>query len=91
MVGNGRKKGTTRFAIGEASGVRKAQVAGDFNGWKPVSMRKQKSGDFVAIVALCPGTYEYKFILDGEWRSDPDNHSWAPNAYGTMNSVVRVE
>lgn len=91
MVGKGRKKGTTRFAIKPPQVAKRAQLAGEFTGWEPVTMRRQKDGTFVVIVPLPLGTYEYKFVVDGQWQLDPDNHSWAPNTHGTMNSVVRVE
>jgi len=91
MIEKGRKKGTIRFCLQPDRDVKKAQLAGSFNGWQVVPMRKQKDGKFIAVVPLEPGTYEYRFLVDGCWQSDPDNHCWAPNPYGTMNSVACVE
>jgi len=90
MISKGSKKGTTRFAFSPAGPAKKVALVGSFNAWKPTTMRKQKDGSYVANVALAPGSYEYKFIVDGQWQLDPDNPSWAPNPYGTMNSVVEV-
>lgn len=91
MFTNGRKKGTIRFSINARGGVERAQLVGDFNGWNPQTMRKQKNGGFAATVSLPGGSYEYKFILDGQWMQDPDNGVLAMNPYGSFNSVAVVQ
>ncbi|MFO8014754.1 MAG: AAA family ATPase [Phycisphaerae bacterium] len=75
--------------------ARRVQVAGDFNGWhaedggadmepgdRPGVWRKQ--------VALPPGRYAYRLIIDGRWCSDPANPYVESNPYGELNSVVEV-
>ncbi|MFP4107241.1 MAG: glycogen-binding domain-containing protein [Phycisphaerae bacterium] len=91
MVEQGRKRGTFRFSIAPGNGAKKVCLAGDFNDWQPQRLRKRPGGEFVAIVPLEPGTYEYKFVVDGEWTVDPDTSAWAANEFGTFNSVLRVE
>lgn len=90
MISNGRKKGTLRFAFRPDSAARTVRLVGDFTGWDPKVMRRQKSGDFVANVELPPGTYEYKFLVDGQWTVDPDNEAMCKSPYGTFNSVASV-
>ena len=91
MISEGQTKGTVRFALRPSnSKVKSVLLAGDFNGWKPVAMRKQKDGLFAVTLPLKKGTYEYKFLVDGCWEIDRDNACWSPNAYGTMNSVAQV-
>jgi 1,4-alpha-glucan branching enzyme len=90
MVSKGIRKGNLRFVF-TRSGASRVLLAGDFNQWKPLPMRKQKDGSFVANLDLRPGTHEYKFIVDGQWTVDPDNSAWALNPYGTLNSVAVVE
>jgi 1,4-alpha-glucan branching enzyme len=90
MFSKGKKKGTVRFAYRPENAAGNARLAGDFTQWRPIRMRKQKDGGFVAVVPLSKGTYEYKFIVDEQWITDPDNSTWAMNPYGTMNSVARV-
>ena len=90
MVLRGSKKGATRFSIGPRGDVKAVFLAGDFTGWQPVRMRRQRNGTFVLIVPLDVGEYQYKFIVNGEWVTDPDNDAYAPNPYGTFNSVVGV-
>ena len=90
MFKKGTKKGTIRFSLKPAASAGKVEVAGDFNGWIPLEMKKQK-GTFAVTVNAPPGTYEYKFIVDGDWQVDPDHSSWALNPFGTLNSVAQVE
>jgi len=54
-------------------------------------MRKQKSGDFVRILQLPAGAYEYKFIIDGIWKHDSDHDNHTLNSLGSLNSLVVVE
>ena len=91
MYRNGRKRGTTRFGIYPGEAARKVAVAGDFNGWRPAPMRRQKDGSFAIALAVPPGRYEYKFIIDGEWAHDADVPEKVVNCYGTFNSVAIVQ
>ena len=90
MVKKDRRKGTVRFILAATGKPRKAYVAGDFTGWEPLAMRK-RSGVFGVTVSVPPGQYQYKFIVDGRWVTDPDNKSWAMSDMGTINSLVVVE
>jgi chromosome partitioning protein len=65
-----------QFRDADASDVR---IAGDFNGWIPdkgVRSLIESEGDtriWTKILQLSPGTYQYRYVVDGEWREDPDN------------------
>jgi len=50
----------------------------------------QGDGHYVATCMLAPGSYEYKFVVNGEWTVDPANPSFVVNSLGTLNSVVEV-
>ena len=68
-------------------------VAGSFNGWdfkKHPMIDNPNSGIYKATVPLAPGRYEYKFVVNGEWRVDPNCPEWVPNEHGTLNSVMTV-
>ncbi|MGB2823571.1 MAG: glycogen-binding domain-containing protein [Phycisphaerae bacterium] len=90
MFSKGRRSATFRFSFRSPGDVKEVLVAGSFNQWKPVTMRKQKNGSFAVTLAIPAGTYEYKFIVDGHWMTDPDNASYVPNPYGTVNSVAKA-
>jgi len=67
-------------------------VVGDFNGWNPegYKMRRFKGGVFKKSVKLKPGRYEYLFLVDGQWWSDPANPCRCANPFGHENSVVEI-
>ena len=76
----------------ESPEPRKVFVAGDFNDWNPQAHPLQlfDGGTYRAVLRLAPGTYQYKFVVDGEWTPDPRAELHADNDHGTLNSVVRV-
>lgn len=47
-------------------------------------------GDFVTILDLPEGEHEYKFLIDGEWKYDP-NEPTKENAQGITNNVITVK
>ena len=67
-------------------------LAGSFNNWDAESIRLEgKDGIYAVELDLAPGSYEYKFIVNGFWTMDPDPaRDWVPNGLGTLNSVYRV-
>ena len=81
------KKSTIRFAIKPTSSAKEVLVAGDFNDWRPVAMQKQNDGIFSLNVPCVRDSFQYKFIVDGQWVRDPDHSNWAANPFGTMNSI----
>ncbi len=80
---------TFRFS---APGAMSVSLVGDFTHWqaKPIPMRKGPDGAWTATVNLAPGTHTYRFIVDGEWRDDPECAIHVPNPYGGQNMVRRV-
>ncbi|OGQ01209.1 MAG: hypothetical protein A2026_10165 [Deltaproteobacteria bacterium RBG_19FT_COMBO_46_12] len=68
-------------------------IAGDFNDWNPTShlMKRDKKGAWKASLNLAPGTYQYRFFVDGEWQSDPSCTDCVENPFGTLNCVKKVE
>ncbi len=34
----------------------------------PIAVQRTGAAELVAVVDLAPGKYEYKFVVDGEWR-----------------------
>ena len=69
-------------------------VAGNFNDWDPAAKpMSDKNGDGVyrCTLLLKPGTYEYKFVIDGVWCVDTNTPNFAPNDLGTLNSLLIVE
>ena len=77
----------------ECPGAEHVYICGDFNDWHPTSLRmigNTEDGLWEKRLTLPPGRYEYKFVVDGNWRHDPDARENVPNIYGSLNSVVEV-
>ncbi len=75
-------------------GVKEVHIVGDFNNWSVSneSLLWQKGeGVWQKRIALKPGRYRYKFVIDGEWTTDPSNHVLEPNPYGGLDSVLEIE
>ena len=64
-------------------------VAGSFTNWEraPVTLSKQKNGLWKKTLTLPPGTYEYRLLVDGQWRDDPDCSQRVPNGQGSQNCI----
>ncbi len=75
-----------------APSASKVSLIGNFNGWgEAVDMNDDdEDGVWIAIARLDPGTYEYKFIVDGNWQSDPSNPVDVDDRHGGKNSLVVV-
>lgn len=87
-------KGKRRISFSfMAPRAREVSIVSDFNNWQPEShpMKKGRHGQWTRAVFLLPGTYEYKFYVDGVWRADERNSKWRRNKYGTRNSLIKVD
>ena len=67
-------------------------VAGSFNEWKPETtpLMALGNGRWKGDLKLGPGRYEYLFVVDGQWRPDPNARETVQNPFGGRNSVVMV-
>ena len=72
------------------SGANEVILMGDFNKWDPMvhSMKKDGNGFWTKSIMIPPGKYEYKFLIDGQWKEDPGNEQACLNCFGTMNSIL---
>ncbi len=78
----------------EATQGKTVALAGSFNDWDPEINPMTYSAEtecYTCTIQLRPGTYEYKFVVDGEWVMDESNSNFAANDFGTLNSVLRVD
>jgi hypothetical protein len=57
-----------------APGAGDVYIVGDFNNWNPTVEPMEREDDVFEIsLFLVPGTYRYKFVVDGRWIVDPEN------------------
>ncbi|HEX8492743.1 MAG TPA: serine hydrolase [Pyrinomonadaceae bacterium] len=82
-------KGNTTFRL---KGFKDAQIvvlAGSFNNWSQSQTLFAREGDeWVSRIDLAPGKHTYKFIVDGEWMTDPGNPDTEDDGSGNTNSVL---
>ncbi len=76
----------------KAPEAREVLLLGDFNNWDPQSppMRKDGGGLWKMRLLLDPGRYEYKLLIDGQWRLDANNPNRVLSAFGTENNVLVI-
>jgi chromosome partitioning protein len=75
----------------EAPEAARVQLAGDFNGWGLEGNDMSPSGRlWRTVVPLEPGRYRYRYVVDGQWQSDPLNPTVEPSPYGGNDSILVV-
>jgi len=76
----------------EAPQAKEVFLAGDFSNWNPKAhpMKKNANGEWKKVLMLSPKTYEYKFLIDGEWKDDPRNDQRCLNSFGTINNILNL-
>ena len=90
---NDPREVVVRYRDPMASDVR---IAGDFNGWVPdkgVRSLIESEGQtriWTKILQLPPGTYQYRYVVDGQWLEDPENPEFAKGSVGGRNSILVV-
>ncbi len=75
-----------------APAARQVSICGEFNAWKPgaAPLHRRRDGAWETTLALRPGHYQYKFVVDGAWIHDPGAKRNVYNEHGTFNSVIEV-
>lgn len=82
---------TLYFTLKGFTNAHQVILSGNFNEWNTaeLAMTKTTTGWRIPYV-LAPGTYEYKFIVDGKWITDPENPVKAGGGE-EVNSVRTVQ
>lgn len=73
--------------------AKEVYIVGDFNHWKindASRLSRASDGLWEKRIALSPGKYRYKFVVDGEWILDSDNQEKEQNPFGTYDSVKKL-
>src|ERR1700760_4433067 len=81
------------FSLPAETQADRVALCGEFNDWAldSISLARGVDRAWSVTVPLSPGTYRYKFLLDGEtWENGPDADRLEDNAYGTQDSVIVV-
>lgn len=68
-------------------------LIGDFNQWDEhaTPMRQERDGVWRATVDLPAGQeYQFRYMIDGQWKTDYHADGFAQGIYGADNSVVHT-
>lgn len=68
---NRNPQGDVEFRYYDAT-ARHVYLVGDFNEWNCTAtpMTRTTGGEWVAILSLADGAYDYKYLVDGKWSLD---------------------
>ncbi len=90
--GNGSKSKKISFSYFDPE-AHQVSLAGDFNNWAQDGcfLKRKDTGEWNATLDLKPGIYDYRFIVDGEWREDPGCNEKIPNPFGTFNNRIIIK
>jgi 1,4-alpha-glucan branching enzyme len=70
----------------------RVQLAGDFNDWTPEGSEMEAVGlVWKKTLKLAPGRYRYRYVVDGEWHSDPHIAVVEPSPFGGEDSVLVLD
>jgi chromosome partitioning protein len=76
----------------EAPAAAHVQLAGDFNEWSPDGSEMEAVGlVWKKTLKLAPGRYRYRYVIDGQWHSDPHNAAVEPSPFGGDDSVLVLD
>lgn len=80
---------STHFTLNGFTDAHIAILSGSFNNWNAgeIVMNKTATGWEVPYI-LAPGNYEYKYIVDGNWITDPANPLQISRAEGSNSLLV---
>mmetsp|Transcript_32268 Transcript_32268/g.53323 ORF Transcript_32268/g.53323 Transcript_32268/m.53323 type:complete len:344 (+) Transcript_32268:94-1125(+) len=73
-----------------SQGGQSVYVTGSFNAWGERIPMRRSGNECVVCLNLLPGTYQYKFIVDNEWKFAPDQPT-VRDEMGNINNCVTVE
>ncbi|BDG02645.1 glycoside hydrolase family 13 [Anaeromyxobacter oryzae] len=74
-----------------APAARDVRVAGDFNGWRPEAtpLARDRDGRWHVEIPVERGRrYEYMFVVDGAWVTDPAAAARADDGFGGQNAIL---
>lgn len=84
-------EGNSFFFLPGNENAQQVILTGTFVSWDEEFLEMQKvEGGWQLRLDLLPDRYEYKFIIDGVWTSDPENPNRILNEHGTYNSILQI-
>jgi chromosome partitioning protein len=92
MINQAKRIGACTLTFVSPS-AKEVYVVGDFNNWAMDQAHKlasKNNGRWEKKLDLKPGRYRYKFVVDGQWVTDPQNTQTESNPFGGVDSVLTI-
>lgn len=73
--------------------AKSVKIVGNFTNWIPTNdylMERNEDGTWSKTIALAPGKYQYRFVVDDMWVADQSNPNTIDNPFGGKNSLIEV-
>ncbi len=76
----------------KAPQAKEVRVTGDFTRWSKVGIRLSEDGNghWRTVLPLDPGEYQYRLLVDGEWKDHEYATDRVANPFGSENCVLKV-
>ena len=91
----GRGKVRVTFTMPPIDHVQQLSLVGDFNHWSINETPMQHGADdnwSVALTLAAGRDYQFRYLANGtDWHNDWSADAYAPNEFGTDNSVVSLK
>ncbi|KAJ0448296.1 putative AMP-activated kinase, glycogen-binding protein [Helianthus annuus] len=65
-------------------------VEGSWDNWKTRKPLQRSGKDFIILKVLSSGVYQYRFIVDGQWRYSPDVQ-WTKDEAGNTFNILDLQ
>lgn len=74
----------------DSTGAERVDLLCEANGWKPIPMKKAKSGPFRARMRLPKERrFQFRYLVDRRsWVNDETADAYQPNEFGGQNGVL---
>ena len=73
--------------------ARSVKISGDFNNWTPEAtplIKLEQKDIWYTFLPLEKGKYNYQYVIDGKYQTDPVNPETAVSTFGVKQSVVEI-
>ena len=76
----------------KAPEAKEVRVTGDFTRWVKQGIRLSHDGDgqWRTVLPLHPGEYQYRLLIDGEWKDHAEATERVANPFGSENCLLKV-
>ena len=89
-----KKSCLVTFSMPADVGAEAVHLCGEFNEWNKddTPLVRRKDGRFSRSLPLPAGqSYRFRYLIDSErWENDQEADDYAPNPFGTRDSVLTI-